>query len=54
MLGIGLSTRFSEQSKNPIVMKQKSYHYILIGEKKVNNKHSKEREMEKKRITPLE
>lgn len=36
-------------------MKQKSYHYILIGERKtVNNKHSKESEMEKKRITPLE
>ena len=33
-------------------MKQKSYHYILIGERKTVN--SKESEMEKKRITPLE
>lgn len=35
-------------------MKQKSYHYILMGGKTVNNKHSKEREMEEKRITLLD
>lgn len=52
MLGIGLSTRFA--NKNPIVMKQKSYSLHSDGGKTVNNKHSKEREMEEKRITLLD